>query len=434
MARFQKRIISQKGITVIQKRDPAVTPLRPGKVAIVLAGGAVAGGAYKAGGLQALQEMFSNRRGPDGAVRPFGLNDFDIFVGLSAGSVLASVLSAGISADEVIRIIEGTSTKYTAFRPWHFMRPNVGEPPERALMYLEKQQEILTNYLSRGTDPRTGEPFTLRETLIKMMTVVTRLVPTGFFDIRGLEEYLRINMERNGIPNDFRELARRTGKSLYLSAVDINRGDLLVFGHDEPYADVPIATAVAASSALPLWYRTFRVDNPRRDEEDEPVFLDLADGGLVRTANVRVAIEKGAELVICYNPFTRIHYDRAGRSLYEHGAYALTSQVARILIGARLDIAKELVFASDHFDADVVFIEPAADDYYFFLMNPLNFWSKERAALHGYQSVRHALDCNHDILSEVFRAHGIELRSRLNPARRSAAPQAVDLRESRGKR
>ena len=77
-------------------------------------------------------------------------------------------------------------------------------------------------------------------------------------------------------------------------------------------------------------------------------------------------------------------------------------------------------------------VEPAADDYYFFLMNALNFWSKERAALHGYQSVRGALEANHDILSEVFRAHGIELRARSPKGPRSALPQHVDLRESRG--
>ncbi len=429
---FQKRIISQQGITVIQKRDPALTPLRPGKVAIVLAGGAVAGGGYKAGGLQALQEVFSHRRGSDGVTRAFGLNDFDIFVGLSAGSVLASVLAAGITADEIIRILEGTSTRYSAFRPWHFMSPNLREPPERLLMYLDKQQEILTNYLSAATDPRTGDAFSLRETLIKMTTVLTRLVPTGLFDVAALEKYLRDNMERNGIPNDFGELHRKTGKELYMSATDINRGELVVFGPGEPYGQIPISEAVAASSALPFWYRTCRVQNPRGHEDREPEFLDLADGGIMRTANVRVAIEKGAELVICYNPFNRILYDRAGRSLYEHGAYALMNQIGRILIGARLDIAKELVFASDVFDADVVFVEPAADDYYFFLMNPLNFWSKERAALHGYQSVRGALEANHDILSEVFRAHGIELRARSPKGPRSALPQHVDLRESRG--
>src|SRR5205814_2194034 len=93
---FQKRFISHREITVIQKRDPEVRALRAGKVAIVLAGGAVAGGAYKAGGLQALDEIFARRRLEGGRTQPFGLCDFDVFVGLSAGSILASVLSAGI--------------------------------------------------------------------------------------------------------------------------------------------------------------------------------------------------------------------------------------------------------------------------------------------------------------------------------------------------
>ncbi|HZU81547.1 MAG TPA: hypothetical protein VE987_01465, partial [Polyangiaceae bacterium] len=161
----------------------------------------------------------------------------------------------------------------------------------------------------------------------------------------------------------------------------------------------------------------------------------LADGGLVRTANVRVAVEKGCELVICYNPFTRIRYDRAGRSLYEHGLSTLISQSARTLIGARLDLAKELVYRDETIQADIVFIEPAEDDYAFFNMNPMSFWSKERASSHGYETVRKAVDANHDLLSEVFRVHGIELRPAREPShpvtdRRALRPE--DLRESRG--
>src|SRR5262245_66315568 len=104
---FEKRYLSHRGITVIQKLDPSLPRLRRGKVGIVLAGGAVSGGAFKAGGLRALDEAFLRRAAHPGA-RPgshvpaarFGLSDFDVFVGLSAGSVLASVLSAGISPDE----------------------------------------------------------------------------------------------------------------------------------------------------------------------------------------------------------------------------------------------------------------------------------------------------------------------------------------------
>src|SRR5262245_21288416 len=94
---FEKRFLHHRGITVIQKLDPSLPRLHPGKVGIVLAGGAVSGGAFKSGGLRALDEAFLRRRLPGNTTRRFGLNDFDVFVGLSAGSVLASVLSAGVT-------------------------------------------------------------------------------------------------------------------------------------------------------------------------------------------------------------------------------------------------------------------------------------------------------------------------------------------------
>jgi hypothetical protein len=154
---------------------------------------------------------------------------------------------------------------------------------------------------------------------------------------------------------------------------------------------------------------------------------------LVRTANVRVAVEKGCDLVICYNPFTRIRYDRRGRSLHEHGVPAIASQSMRTVIGARLDLAKEVLFLDPELQADVIFIEPAEDDYTFFGMGALNFWAKDRAAAHGYQSVTEAIEGSHALLASVFQSHGIEMRL---PDRRRHQPtdeqMRVDVRESRG--
>ncbi len=431
---FQPRFLKHKGITVIQKLDPSVQRLRPGKVGIVLAGGAVSGGAFKAGGLRALDEVLVKRRLPGGSAHAFGLNEFDVFVGLSAGSVLASVLAAGIGPDEVFRILRGTSDVYEAFRPWHFMRPNAFEIVERLRLFARKEEELFTNWLSGATDSRSGGRYTLRATLAKMASAVPRLLPTGLFDPRALENYLARQIARTGIPNDFAAAFRRTGKELYLTATDLNRGELVVFGHDEPYGAVPVSTAIAASCAIPLWYRPMLIENPRKGQPGEPDRLDLADGGLMRTANVRVAVEKGCELVICYNPFTRIRYDRAGRNLYEHGAMSIASQAARTMIGARLDLAKEVVFLDENVHADVVFIEPAEDDYTFFGMGALNFWTKDRAASHGYAAVRDSLEASHELLAGVFAQHGIELRL---PPRAPAMPMAderlaVDMRESRG--
>lgn len=428
---FTPRFMKHRGITVIQKLDPALPRVPRGKVGLVLAGGAVSGGAFKAGGLRALDESLVRRRAPGGSAHAFGLNEFDVFVGLSAGSVLAAVLAAGIVPDEVFRILKGTSDVYDTFQPWHFMRPNVAEWVSRLPRWLDKEQELFTNWLSGATDTRTGGRYALSTTLKKMLEAMSRLLPTGLFDPRALEGYLRLQMSRAGIRDDFASAFAQTGKALYLTATDLNRGEIVVFGHDEPYGKVRISTAIAASCALPMWYRPMLVDNPLAGQKGEPDRLDLVDGGLMRTANVRVAVEKGCELVVCYNPFTRIRYDRAGRSLHDHGMPTIASQSIRTLIGARLDLAKEVVFLDPNVQADVVFIEPAEDDYDFFNMGALNFWAKDRAVHHGYSAVRASIDASHELLHEVFANHGIELRT---PPAQPGKPAAahVDMRESRG--
>ncbi|MBI4508558.1 MAG: patatin-like phospholipase family protein [Deltaproteobacteria bacterium] len=436
--RFEKRFYRYRGITILQKRDPRLTRIRPGKVALVLAGGAVSGGSYKVGGLRALDEVFACRHNPGGEKAPFSLVDCDTFIGLSAGSVLAFVLSAGINPDEMIRIILGSSTTFDEFRAMEFMAPNWREPLERVFPFLDRQQELFTNFLSGATDPDQIAPYTLRKTFHKMVRTLPSLLPTGIFSTHRLGHYLRRNMKRVGIPNDFVEAYSRSRKELYLTAVDLNRGQMLVFGHDEPYRKVPISEAIRASCALPGWYRPVRILNPLYGEPGEPASLDLVDGGLVRTANVRVAVEKGADLVICYNPFNRIRYERLGRSLVNHGPLALAGQLFRILLGARLDIAKELLFRDETIDADVVFIEPAEDDFAFFLMNPIDYRTRERAAIHGYHSVRAAIQANHERLADVFGTHNIELHppdvDRYAPPRGNSELHYSDMSESRGRR
>lgn len=411
MGGFQKQWIENRGITIIRKMDPAERRSRPSKVALVLAGGAISGGGYKLGGLRALDDFLISRS--DGRVsRPFGVSDFDTFVGLSAGAVFASALSAGISPNDLFQIIDGTSNRYVNFTPLHFMWPNTTEFIDRLDMFVRKEVEVCANWLRGLENPRTGAPFTLPETLVKATTVLTRLIPTGFFSTASLERFLRKNLRRAGLPNNFVRAHKKTGKELYLTAVDVNTGRKIVFGHDEHYRDVPITQATVASCGLPGWFKTVRVQNPRFGEAGERRYLDLADGGIVRTANVKTALQKGADLIVCYNPFRQIQYSNLERSLYEHGAYALISQYFRIMLGTRLDLAKEGFFNDEGVRADMVFIEPAEDDYLFFLINPVNAWSRHQSAEHGFSAVHKAIEENFTVLRDVFRGHGITLGTR----------------------
>jgi len=71
--------------------------------------------------------------------------------------------------------------------------------------------------------------------------------------------------------------------------------------------------------------------------------VDYVDGGVRHTANIDVAIEKGDDLIICYNPFrpflnridaedTDSSYFAEGRYLADRGLKAIINQVFRTLL------------------------------------------------------------------------------------------------------
>ena len=89
------------GLTIVHKSDLAARKRDP-RIALVLAGGAVTGGAYKLGGLKALDDFLVNRK----------TTDFDIYVGLSAGAFLAASLASGVTPPEMLRSLEGSSEDF----------------------------------------------------------------------------------------------------------------------------------------------------------------------------------------------------------------------------------------------------------------------------------------------------------------------------------
>src|SRR5512138_3450421 len=104
------------GLTIVHKSDLSARKKNP-RIALVLAGGAVTGGAYKLGGLKALDDFLVNRK----------TNDFDIYVGLSAGSVLAAPLAGGVTPVEMLKSLEGTSAEFTQLKPSDFYNLNASE-------------------------------------------------------------------------------------------------------------------------------------------------------------------------------------------------------------------------------------------------------------------------------------------------------------------
>src|SRR5437762_7070184 len=65
------------------------------KTALVLGGGGFTGGVYEIGALRAFDLLAVNRT----------VNDFDLYVGTSAGSFVASMLANGVTPEEMMRVL-----------------------------------------------------------------------------------------------------------------------------------------------------------------------------------------------------------------------------------------------------------------------------------------------------------------------------------------
>ena len=162
------------------------------------------------------------------------------------------------------------------------------------------------------------------------------------------------------------------------------------------------------------------------------------DGGVRHTANIDVAIEKGAELVICYNPFRPFlnNVDPAtasstgsghgGRHLADRGAKLVANQAFRTLLHSRLELGIQRYLADDSFEGDIVLLEPNEEDASFFAINPLAFWRRSEAMQRGFESVNATVDEHFTELAELFGRYGLEM------SRPVARRRAQRLRKEHG--
>ena len=93
------------GLTLIRKSEGAPQKKNP-RIALVLAGGAVSGGAFKVGGLKALNDFLVERK----------VTDMDMFVGLSADDYAQLAVSLDRREQIDAHLSLGTSRSVAAGR------------------------------------------------------------------------------------------------------------------------------------------------------------------------------------------------------------------------------------------------------------------------------------------------------------------------------
>jgi predicted acylesterase/phospholipase RssA len=353
---------------------------------LVLGGGGFTGGVYEIGALRAFDLLAVNRT----------VNQFDIYVGTSAGSFVASMVANGVTPEEMMRVLNKalpSPIDDPSLRT--LLRPNYrGWAGKLALLPLRIAGTI------RHVAGNVGE--------ISMVDIVTGIaegLPTGVYHNRGIEKYMREVLSDPDRSNDFRELE----PELLLTATDLDTCERIVFGQDE-WADVPISRAVAASGALPIVYEPYELRGRQ-----------LVDGGIISTTNVDVAVEAGAKFIVVVNPLVPYVNDfqkriptvfgSRVRRVSDMGMSAIGNQAFRLLAHNRLHLAIES-WRERFPDVDIILIEPEFDDELMFGTSILDYSARLAIAKHGFESVTVKLARDYQRYKEIAARHGIEISAR----------------------
>jgi len=351
----------------------------PGKTALVLAGGGITGAVYEIGALRAIDDMLVNH----------SVNDFDIFVGTSAGALVGSMIANQMTPDEMMQAIEDSHPQVRGIRANEIFQTNLGETLRRIPGLPAAILRSLHSYITHFNELSPAD----------LLWDLAELLPSGVYSSQALEGYLEEMLARSGCVNRFDWLE----KDLYIVATDLDTGERAVFGQGRQGV-VPISKAVAASSAVPLLYKPVHIYGK-----------EYIDGGIRGNASIDLAIEAGAELVVCINPLVPLNTREIyadGRHLSDGGMRAIGRQVVRMLLHAGLHYhVKSLRHKHPH--VDILLIEPRPDDQKMFGYDLMDYASRLLVINHGFESVTVGLCENFPYFQRVLARHGIDISPRL---------------------
>ncbi len=358
---------------------------KPSKTALVLGGGGFTGGVYEIGALRALDLLAVNST----------VNNFDVYVGTSAGSFVAAMLANGVTPEEMMQVINSDD--------------------DLGLQDLDLDKVLRPNYLgflAKGA----ALPLRTLELLRSLVRIgefsamdigvgLAEALPTGLYSGAGLSEYVEEALGDSGRVNDFRLLEHE----LYLTATDLDTCERIVFGEDE-WSDVPISKAVECSTCLPIVYKP--VDLKGRQ---------FVDGGIRSTTNVDIAVEKGAKFIVVVNPLVPFVNDfettiptvtgRRVRRVSDMGLPAIANQTFRLIAHARLHQAVEQ-WQEKYPGVDIILLEPEPNDELMFGTPIMDYSRRLRIARHGFETVTAALAADYDRYHEIAERHGLEISER----------------------
>jgi NTE family protein len=259
------------------------------RIGLVLGGGGVLGGAWEIGALHALKQETG-----------WDPRSADVFVGTSAGALMASILAAGTFPE--LDLIDATTRRADAFP---LPLPGSIRLGLRGLRSAGARRWIMT---------------------------VAGILPRGSLSTRPIERAVRLRVPAGWPP----------ARQLWIVATDYRSGERVVFGRaGAPPAE--LSAAVAASCAIPGVYQPVEIG--RR------LFVD---GGLYSADNLDLLAGTGIDLALCLNPMSSAGQGSAPQRLADRLMLLAERSAHR-----RLELEAQTLQASG---MTVMVIEPEGQD------------------------------------------------------------------------
>ena len=371
---------------------------RTSSIGLALAGGGPLGGIYEVGTLLALSD----------SIEHLDFGALDVYVGVSSGSYVAAALANGISPAQMYRLFIDNG-KDAALRPELFLRP--------ALREFRRRLTALPALVARASLQYLRDP--LHDGMMESFATLARALPTGLFDNRAIDGFLKTLFAAPGRTNDFRKLASR----LFIVATNLDTGEPIAFGttgHDH----VPISRAIEASSALPGLFPPVEIHGEH-----------YVDGALNKTLHGSLALDAGVDLLLCVNPLVPFDAPSAHRrghvthqKLDRGGLPLVLSQTFRAIIHSRMKVGLDK-YATQYPHADILLFEPAREDVDMFFARIFSYAQRRRLCALAFDSTRRYLQDNAQRLVPGLARHGLRLRTeRIASSERDIADALTDPR------
>ncbi len=302
------------------------------KIGIVFSGGGLKAAAFHIGVCLALKEKgFRFAGGTKEQVRKNFPEDAEqiirMYVGSSAGSFVASILSAGYSIEALINAFEIGRGQAPHFSEQGF---------EHSLGHLKPiSYKNIFDLNGRNIIKSIPLAFWRRsvatgglETLIK-----DRFKINGFFTAGGIEKYLSQYALSH---NEFRQL----GVDLFVIGTQLNHTRKVIFGNFPETSKTQklmyvnyakISEAVAASVSLPPVFAPYMIRDPKGKD------MFFFDGEIRDSLSTHVATDNGADLVIASYSYQPYHYTNEVGSLDKFGIPAILNQALYQVIQQKID-------------------------------------------------------------------------------------------------